>query len=252
MKKTELLSILSTFLSLSFLSLAGWNLHTAYLTTTEREIVKPPAYTRVSDHEKKEGAFREEFQQLKSSNQDVALLFSFPGVTHEAVVSTPHDQNEYLHLNLAKEYDPYGTLLLGSYSKGTLESNEKTGFGNTLIYGHNTDNNSKFGHLDEYLTNEALEKSSVIMVYDGVKLRYYKPSFVLNILDGQEFVLQKEFSSEKEMVDYNSSMKARAFAKNSLSDSKRPVLYLQTCVAIYGDERYVFGCVEVDEKGRVV
>ena len=201
------------------------------------------------------GEIEKQYNLAKSQNTVVAAFIDVPGVTTEAVVYTPEDQTEYLRKALDGSENEEGTLLMGTWSKGTLGPKGGKYFGNSLIFGHNTITGQKFGNLKNFLSNEALSNSPLITTFDGDKIRYYKFSFVNYIIDGEEFIKEKEFKTLDEMKSYNQEMLSTSlFQSSSLSQNvtSKPMLYLQTCKEWWGIERYTFACVECDEKGQVL
>lgn len=217
-------------------------------STTEPKLKSIKEQVSISEIEK-------QYNLAKSQNPVVAAFIDVPGVTTEAVVYTPEDQTEYLRKALDGSESEEGTLLMGTWSKGTLGPKGGKYFGNSLIFGHNTITGQKFGNLKNFLSNEALSNSPLITTFDGDKIRYYKFSFVNYIIDGEEFIKEKEFKTLDEMKAYNQEILSTSiFQSSSLSQNvtNKPMLYLQTCKEWWGIERYTFACVECDEKGQVL
>ena len=200
-------------------------------STTEPKLKSIKEQVSISEIEK-------QYNLAKSQNTVVAAFIDVPGVTTEAVVYTPEDQTEYLRKALDGSENEEGTLLMGTWSKGTLGPKGGKYFGNSLIFGHNTITGQKFGNLKNFLSNEALSNSPLITTFDG-----------------EEFIKEKEFKTLDEMKSYNQEMLSTSlFQSSSLSQNvtSKPMLYLQTCKEWWGIERYTFACVECDEKGQVL
>lgn len=206
---------------------------------TIKTIEKAPPKTQVET-----SPYSQLLSSAKNINSEVVGWFHLEGVANEPIVSKPGDQGYYLRRNFSGKEDLYGSLILGEFSKGNFD-----GVGNNLIYGHNTDNNSKFGNLDTFLNEQTIKDAPILTVFDGSKERRYQLSFVVEVIDGREFILQKEFKTDAETLAYNKSLEARAIYSAGLEKgTSSRMMFLQTCKYYIGDERYVYAFVELEEE----
>lgn len=178
--------------------------------------------------------FLEELKQIKYSykvannvNKDVKGWLHFGNYIYQPFVDTPEKFDKYFRANLYGKFDWAGLPFMSSTSESTLD-------GNALIYGHNMNNGTAFGKLRHVDSDENFKTAPPLIVYDGEKdtFYFYKIFTIFRIMDGDEFITLKEFSSEAERENYNKYLLSRSRHKleNGWNiDWSKNTLFLQMC-----------------------
>ncbi len=109
-----------------------------------------------------------DFTTLKEVNSDIVGWLSVEdSLIDYPIVHTPNNIEYYLRRDIEKKYSISGVPFIGVGS--SLEPLAD----NLLIYGHNMDNDTMFGSLENYFDSEYLESHKFIEVYsEGVLYTY--------------------------------------------------------------------------------
>lgn len=183
--------------------------------------------------------FMEQLKQIKYSykiangvNKDVKGWLHFGNYAYQPFVDTPKQFDKYFRANLYGKFDWAGLPFMSVTSESTLE-------GNALIYGHNMNNGTAFGKIRHVDSAENFVNAPPLIVYDGQKdtFYFYKIFTIFRIVDGEEFITLKEFSSEEERQNYNKYLLKRSRHKMEEGwniDWGRKTLFLQMCQEYMG------------------
>lgn len=124
----------------------------------------------------------------------------------QMVVYTPLNMQEYIRLNIHKQWAIEGTPFMSLSSYGDFNDD-------TLVFGHNMFNLSGFGGLRTFNTKESFNQAPPLIVYDEKEdcFKIYKLFTEVSILDGKEFLKINEFEHDKEgRRNYLRKMKDRS------------------------------------------
>jgi len=173
-----------------------------------------------------------------STNKETLGWIYMENTMNEPIMYTPDNQNKYLRMDNHLNESPFGVPFMGKYSYGNFD-------GNTLLYGHRSNYSKSFGPLIQYENQESLNDSPIIICYDGNNdmFCFYRIGFLFELVDGDEFIKQKEFASNTQRKEYNQSLFDRSILTNETIDINyaNPMLFLQICKNIDdGFERRVF------------
>lgn len=183
---------------------------------------------------------KEDYEKFKNMNNDVAAVIDIPNVCYQPVVFTG-DQS-YLRKGLDGKWSLPGTLFLGAYTDGNFNDN-------AIIYGHHMHDGTMFASLKLYNEETFFKSNEPIKVYDGKKLRFYKPYASLIVTDGKEKVHYKgREGAERDKVYSDIYRRSKVKMEDGLApDYSKDMLFLQTCEYVYNGARHLVGSYLVKE-----
>ncbi|MCI8331741.1 MAG: class B sortase [Clostridiales bacterium] len=246
--------ILKNFVSVLLIAVFGFSVYKIYTITKtlrdvdrtyqqiqEEYIVKSPAESNGSagasensePNENAEGsAFRIRWSELLETNSDVVAWIYIPDTHINYPVLQGKTSDEYLRRDLYKNYLVAGSIFVDSYNAKPFVDY------NTVIYGHNMQNETMFSELRNYNKKDFAQAHPKVLIYqpDGTCLTYTVISF------------HKVHEADEEI--YNTNVVDRtAFLdsvrnKNQLlsvidEDNIESIITLSTCTNGDQEERYV-------------
>mgnify|MGYP005774359789 FL=1 len=170
-----------------------------------------------------------DFTALKQENEDiVGWLYSENTQINYPVVQS-EDNNYYLRRLVNGEYNIAGSLFMDYRNNSNLEDN------NTIIYGHNMENDTMFGTLQEYKSQEyydnhkvlyyfTQEKNYMIQLFAGYTISVESDIYDLSIID------ESKIEESIQNSDFNSDVEVREEDK---------IMTLSTCAYEYDGARYI-------------
>ena len=170
-----------------------------------------------------------DFTALKQQNEDiVGWLYSENTQINYPVVQS-EDNNYYLRRLINGEYNIAGSLFMDYRNNSNLEDN------NTIIYGHNMENDTMFGTLQEYKSQEyydnhkvlyyfTQEKNYMIQLFAGYTISVESDIYDLSIID------ESKIEESIQNSDFNSDVEVREEDK---------IMTLSTCAYEYDGARYI-------------
>ncbi len=170
-----------------------------------------------------------DFTALKQENEDiVGWLYSENTQINYPVVQS-EDNNYYLRRLINGEYNIAGSLFMDYRNNSNLEDN------NTIIYGHNMENDTMFGTLQEYKSQEyydnhkvlyyfTQEKNYMIQLFAGYTISVESDIYDLSIID------ESKIEESIQNSDFNSDVEVREEDK---------IMTLSTCAYEYDGARYI-------------
>lgn len=171
--------------------------------------------------------------EMAARNPDIIGYIYLPGVVEQFVLSNNgKGYLYYLNKNALGKTHWVGSTFMNDLSKNTFK-------GNSLLHGHNSNRDVALARI-KYLKEEGpFQKARLMTVYDRLtdSIKIMKLFTFFNLVDGQEFVVQKKFTSEPERIAYNQSLHARSIPKMEtglIPDLSTDVLFLQACTNING------------------
>lgn len=170
-----------------------------------------------------------DFTALKQENEDiVGWLYSENTQINYPVVQS-EDNNYYLRRLINGEYNIAGSLFMDYRNNSNLEDN------NTIIYGHNMENDTMFGTLQEYKSQEYYdnhkvlyyftpEKNYMIQLFAGYTISVESDIYDLSIID------ESKIEESIQNSDFKSDVEVRKEDK---------IMTLSTCAYEYDGARYI-------------
>lgn len=180
-----------------------------------------------------------DFSVLKQENEDIVgwLYLEDSPINYPVVQS--NDNDYYLRRLVNGEYNIAGSLFMDYRNDSNLENN------NTIIYGHNMKNNTMFGSLQEYKSQD---------YYDNHKVMYYftpEKNYIIELFTGYTISVESDIydlsvidSSKLEELISKSD-----FESNTKVTEEDKIITLSTCAYEYDGARYiVMGVLKEIEK----
>ena len=180
-----------------------------------------------------------DFSVLKQENEDIVgwLYLEDSPINYPVVQS--NDNDYYLRRLVNGEYNIAGSLFMDYRNDSNLEDD------NTIIYGHNMKNNTIFGSLQEYKSQD---------YYDNHKVMYYftpEKNYIIELFTGYTISVESDIydlsvidSSKLEELISKSD-----FESNTKVTEEDKIITLSTCAYEYDGARYiVMGVLKEIEK----
>lgn len=180
--------------------------------------------------------FNIDFNKLHNENKDFVSWLKIPNTPIDyPVMNTPSNPNYYLRRDFHRKRSMSGTLFVGE------GAGVDTRF--VIIYGHNMNNSSMFGTLDNYKNKEFYAKHRDILLSTESGVRRYKVvgAFDAN-LNTDKF---KYYDYYGDVLDEDFDMYMSLLSRYSLYPDYRDIsnsdqiLMLSTCSDRTGPERFV-------------
>lgn len=180
-----------------------------------------------------------DFSTLKEKNQDiVGWIYSKDTPINYPVVQAK-DNQYYLHRLINGEYNASGSIFMDYRNNPNLEDN------NTIIYGHNMKNNTMFGSLQEYKSQD---------YYDNHKVMYYftsEKNYIIELFTGYTISVESDIY-DLSVIDSSKLeewISKSDFESNTKVTEEDKIITLSTCAYEYDGARYiVMGVLKEIEK----
>ena len=187
------------------------------------------------------------FAEGQSDNTDTVGWLFIPNMCYYPIMySSVYDY--YLTHNPRHDVSAQGSVFINYQCSPSFDNML------TLIHGHNMKNATMFGRLSEYLGEDFFRMNDPILVYDGERIRTYKP-FTAVILEENNDIINARELSDAERASYIESMYARSICKmeeGEEPDLTKPILFLSTCDYSFSEARLLVGAylTGTEEVGR--
>lgn len=182
-------------------------------------------------------------ETLYASNLDVkdqmlGILY-IPGIALDVVMKSS-DNQYYLHHDRYDTKNKKGELFASKRSLNQVSDL-------SLIYGHNNADGTKFGRLQ--LSMYSSDSSRIMYFYDGIVLKEYHLAFAFDFMDGSQVLERKDLTqAQRSLFLEDLKAQSRYEKQRYRDDAFAEILFLQTCLRAFGDERVVFAYELVSEK----
>ena len=172
-----------------------------------------------------------DFTALKQKNADVVGWLYIPGTKIDEVVLKGANNDTYLHHNIDKQYSFAGELFVENVNNANFKDVQ------TVIYGHNMKNGSRFHDLRYFVESDTFKKYNKVYLYlpDGSVNVY--TTYVGRVLNANSSLYYNN-ASYQEVI---SAMQNKAAQVNEVSKEEAPLLMLSTCLTHDDPRRYVLG-----------
>lgn len=180
-----------------------------------------------------------DFSVLKQENEDIVgwLYLEDSPINYPVVQS--NDNDYYLRRLVNGEYNIAGSLFMDYRNASNLENN------NTIIYGHNMKNNTMFGSLQEYKSQD---------YYDNHKVMYYftsEKNYIIELFTGYTISVESDIY-DLSVIDSSKLeewISKSDFESNTKVTEEDKIITLSTCAYEYDGARYiVMGVLKEIEK----
>lgn len=174
-----------------------------------------------------------DFEPLYEVNNETVAWIRIDNTEINYPVVRAEDNEYYLKHLFNKKTNISGSIFMD------YRANQDFSSDNTILYGHNMRNNTMFGSLKKYKTEEYFEEHKYIWLITP------KATYQYEIYAAYEFDSSKEthvinFNSEESFQTYLESIKAKSILSSELEvGTKDHLLTLSTCTDDPTDERFV-------------
>lgn len=172
--------------------------------------------------------------------QDSILgVIYIPGIALDVVMKS-NTNSYYLSHDKSDKKNKKGELFASKRSDNEISDL-------SLIYGHNNADGSKFGRLALSLNSN--DSARTLYFFDGEIIKEYKLRFAFDFMDGTQVLERHDLDVKDRHTFLESLYEDSRFKRKSSNHYFDEILYLQTCLKAYGDERLVFA-YELVSKGE--
>ena len=178
-----------------------------------------------------------DFNKLINKNPDTIGWIKVLGTDINYPVVQTNNNDFYLTHSFDKSYNKAGWIF-EDYINKNLKNNELDK--NTIIYGHNRQNNSMFGTLSNVFKEEWLSnKENYYINFSTLNNNMVWEVFSTYTIEKEEYYIQSNFSSDEEYISFLNTIKNRSTYKYDVNISKEDkILTLSTCTNV-GEGRTV-------------
>lgn len=178
-----------------------------------------------------------DFNKLINKNPDTIGWIKVLGTDINYPVVQTNNNDFYLTHSFDKSYNKAGWIF-ADYINKNLKNNELDK--NTIIYGHNRQNNSMFGTLSNVFKEEWLSnKKNHYINFSTLNNNMVWEVFSTYTIEKEEYYIQSNFSSDEEYISFLNTIKNRSTYKYDVNISKEDkILTLSTCTNV-GEGRTV-------------
>ena len=172
-----------------------------------------------------------DFNKLINKNPDTIGWIKVLGTDINYPVVQTNNNDFYLTHSFDKSYNKAGWIF-ADYINKNLKNNELDK--NTIIYGHNRQNNSMFGTLSNVFKEEWLSnKKNHYINFSTLNNNMVWKVFSTYTIEKEEYYIQSTFSSDEEYLSFVNTIKNRSTYKYDVNISKEDkILTLSTCTNV--------------------
>ena len=172
-----------------------------------------------------------DFNKLINKNPDTIGWIKVLGTDINYPVVQTNNNDFYLTHSFDKSYNKAGWIF-ADYINKNLKNNELDK--NTIIYGHNRQNNSMFGTLSNVFKEEWLRnKENHYINFSTLNNNMVWKVFSTYTIEKEEYYIQSNFSSDEEYISFLNTIKNRSTYKYDVNISKEDkILTLSTCTNV--------------------
>lgn len=179
------------------------------------------------------------YEYMKSINTDTIGWLFIPNMGSYPVMYSG-DNSYYLNHSSSKYEFENGAIFMNSASGGSFDDI-------SLIHGHHLRSGGMFGSLKKYKDTWFFQNNDLIEVFDGQKLRYFRPFSVFYYQDGVEYIKQS-FQDQNEKTEYAKLLMDKSMVplKAGLTlDFSKDIMVLSTCDYQFENCRLGVACIEI-------
>jgi len=188
-----------------------------------------------------------DFSSLQAQNPDIYAWLYIPGTEISyPIVQHPSDNTHYLNYTIDGTYGYPGSIYTENYNTKDFQDF------NTVIYGHNMNDGSMFGSLDEYKDESYLQANNQLIIYLPDRQLTYK-IFAGVVFDDRHLLLAYPLNAPDSCRSYLDALNSVSDI-NSHVDTSIPVdehsrlVTLSTCLNTKANCRFLVTAVLTGEE----
>ena len=181
------------------------------------------------------------FKELQKTNSDVIGWLYIPDTKIDEPILKGNNNDSYLYTDIYKKSNKAGAIFIDKINEKDFKDD------NTIIYGHNMKNGSRFHDLRYFVENDYFQEHSLIYIYlpDGTVNIY--DAFASTIIDANSDLYAKGINYKK----YIESIQDVAKVYKEVSDKEAPLAMLSTCYNGTDNRYVVYGRLKENVKTDV-
>ena len=168
------------------------------------------------------------FEELLKTNKEVIGWIYIPDTKIDEPILKGKNNDSYLYTDIYKKNNKAGSIFIDEINNAGFKDD------NTIIYGHNMKNGSRFHDVRYFTESEYFKEHPLVYIYlpDGT-INIYE-NFGASIIDAYSDLYKKGINYQKYIQDVLKISKQ----KTEVSEEASPLIMLSTC---YNgtDDRYV-------------
>lgn len=170
-----------------------------------------------------------DFDKLKKTNKDVVGWLYIPDTKIDEPVLKGATNDTYIRTDIYKKSNSAGSLFIDERNEKPFEDN------NTIIYGHNMKNGSRFHDLRYYTKDDYFKAHQLAYIYlpDGTINVY--DIFATDVIDAYSDLYATKINYKK----YIDNVLKGASVKSDVNKEEKPLIMLSTCYTTNSDDRNV-------------
>lgn len=181
------------------------------------------------------------FTELLKINEDIIAWIYIPGTNISYPVVQGEDNSYYVTHTVKKNQNKSGAIFL---DKANLSDFSDT---NSIIYGHNLQNNKMFSGLRKFLNSTYTKEHNEIILYTPNDEIHYKVFAVFKANKESEIYINKNISDKEEFNMFLSNINTTSLYKGDKIEEIESILTLSTCINVDKDERIVVVGYRIEE-----
>lgn len=170
-----------------------------------------------------------DFSVLQQENEDiVAWIYSENTPINYPVVQSD-DNVFYLRKMINGEYNIAGTIFMDFRNDPNMSDN------NTIIYGHNMQNDTMFGTLQDYKKQEYYDEHKIMYLFTSDK------QYKIELFAGYTIPVESDIydMAKLDQEDIEEAMRKSDFKSDVIVSAEDKIITLSTCAYEYEGARYI-------------
>lgn len=170
-----------------------------------------------------------DFKAMQKRNKDVIGWLYIPDTKIDEPILKGASNDTYLRTDIDKNPKTAGQVFVDEINSKDFSDD------NTIIYGHNMKNGSRFHDLRYYVEKEFYDEHNLVYIYlPNGTVNVYK-IYSASVINANSDFYQKGINYSKYIQKAQSSAKQTS----KVSAKQQPLILLSTCYAHNSDNRYV-------------
>ena len=243
MKKNTALRAVFFLIFLGVMLFAAWKLYGIYAEyhegtktydalAAQYAAVEPDSKAPVGDEPEERIPISVSFEELLTDCSDVVGWLYCEDTPINYPVVQGEDNEYYLRRLMNGKYNSSGTIFMDYRNQPDFSD------GNTILYGHNMNNDSMFGILPEYLDQVFYEEHPVMYLLTP------EENYEIELISGYVTPADSDTYSFPETQEEQDALLKKAYTSSSFASSVKVLegerlITLSTCVYDYDNARYV-------------
>lgn len=196
-------------------------------------LANEPAVSTPPPQSQRTLVIQKKFSQLLEQNEDIVGWLTIDNTHIDYPVLQAEDNDYYLHLNVDEKWSFAGSIFMD------FRNNVKEDDQNTIIYGHNMNDDSMFSDLKKYEDEEYFRAAPTIHFNSIYEDQAWEIFSVYRTTTDNPY-LKTSFASETDFAAYIADAKARSLYEIDVEVAPSEwILTLSTCTNDDDEERFV-------------